>query len=149
MTIQPAPQIGLELFVPGIPKPQGSKRHVGHGVMLESSKDLGPWRERIALACHNTMTDARLPMLAGAQTISLRFVLPRPKATPKSYTPLATRRTDLDKLARAVLDAITHVLIVDDSLITTLHASKRLAEPGETPGVLIQIDPAIDERRPQ
>src|SRR5690606_16868121 len=38
----------LELFVPGRPAPQGSKRHVGNGVMLESSKAVAAWRTTIA-----------------------------------------------------------------------------------------------------
>lgn len=28
----------LEFFVPGVPRPQGSKRHLGNGVMVESCK---------------------------------------------------------------------------------------------------------------
>ena len=28
----------IEIKVIGLPAPQGSKRHVGHGVMIESSK---------------------------------------------------------------------------------------------------------------
>lgn len=34
----------------GTPAPQGSKRHVGRGVMIESSKNLKPWREAVKYA---------------------------------------------------------------------------------------------------
>lgn len=34
----------VEFTVLGVPAPQGSKRHVGRGVLVESSKALGPWR---------------------------------------------------------------------------------------------------------
>ena len=34
----------------GTPAPQGSKRHVGGGRMVESSKLVGPWREAVKAA---------------------------------------------------------------------------------------------------
>jgi crossover junction endodeoxyribonuclease RusA len=136
----------VEFFVPGRPAPQGSKRHVGHGIMVESSRQLGPWRERVALAAHNATAASEL--LAGPITLALDFVLPRPKSTPKRRTPAATKRPDVDKLARAVLDAITDVIIADDAQVIELRATKRLAELAETPGVQIRVRDAAggDER---
>ncbi|AWN02656.1 RusA-like resolvase [Mycobacterium phage Xavia] len=125
-------------FVPGRAAPQGSKRHVGRGVLVESSKEVGPWRERVALAAHAAM--AGRPMFGGAVTVHLSFVLPRPKSAPKSRTPAAVKRPDVDKLARACLDAITDVVIPDDSQVIGLVAYKRLAEAGEVAGVQIKIE---------
>ena len=34
----------------GLPAPQGSKRHVGEGRMVESSKRVKPWRRQVAAA---------------------------------------------------------------------------------------------------
>lgn len=138
----PALQTDVTIFfVPGRPAPQGSKRHVGHGIMVESSREVGPWRERVALAAHNAMAGSEL--LAGPVILTLSFVLPRPKSTPKRRTPAAIKRPDVDKLTRAILDAITGTLIVDDAQVTDLHATKRLAELGETPGVKIRVEPGI------
>jgi crossover junction endodeoxyribonuclease RusA len=103
--------------------------------MIESAKDLGPWRERIALAAHNAV-HGRKP-LTGAITLELVFVMPRPVSAPKTKTPPAIKRPDLDKLARSCLDALTGIAFHDDSQVTHLTASKRLAEIGETPGVQI------------
>jgi crossover junction endodeoxyribonuclease RusA len=128
----------IRFTVPGKPAPQGSKRHVGRGIMVESSKELGPWRERVALVAHGAMNGRSL--LAGAVTVCLDFVLPRPKSTPKRSTPHATKRPDIDKLARACLDAITGVVVGDDSQIVELHATKRLSEQGETAGVRITVE---------
>ncbi|MCV7424379.1 RusA family crossover junction endodeoxyribonuclease [Mycobacterium yunnanensis] len=125
-------------FVPGAPAPQGSKRHVGRGILVESSKAVGPWRERVALAAHNAM--AGRPLIDGAVTVELNFVLPRPKSTPKTKTPAAVKRPDLDKLERAILDAITGVIITDDSQVVSLCGYKRLAEIGETAGVDIRVE---------
>ena len=123
-------------FVPGHPAPQGSKRHVGGGRMIESSTALGPWRQRIALFTHNALLDVDL--IDGPVHIQCHFVMRRPVNTP-STTPPAIKRPDLDKLCRAVLDGITGTAIYDDSQITELSASKRIAEPGETPGVHIHL----------
>ena len=93
----------ISFFVPGAPAPQGSKRHVGHGRMVESSKALGPWRERVALAAHSHADG----LMGGPIGIRLKFVMPRPKSTPKRTTPPAVKRPDIDKISRAILDAIT------------------------------------------
>ena len=37
----------LVVVVYGVPAPQGSKRHVGHGILVESSKKLRPWRDAV------------------------------------------------------------------------------------------------------
>src|ERR1700677_4233705 len=128
----------IAFTVPGKPAPQGSKRHVGRGMMVESSKELGPWRERVALCAHNAMCGRSL--LDGAVRVRLDLTLPRPKSAPKRSTPPAVKRPDVDKLARAILDAITGIIVRDDSQIVDLHATKRLAELGETPGVAITVE---------
>ncbi|WP_415395492.1 RusA family crossover junction endodeoxyribonuclease [Rhodococcus globerulus] len=125
----------IEFFVPGAPAPQGSKRHVGHGRMIESSKAVGPWRERVALAAHSHADG----LIGGPIGIRLKFVMPRPKSAPKRTTPPAIKRPDIDKISRAILDAITGVLIADDSQVTDLHATKRIAEINENHGVHIEL----------
>lgn len=73
--------------------------------------------------------------------VRLEFVLPRPKAlSPKRLTPFATKRPDIDKLARAVLDALTTTAVIaDDSVIIDLHCTKVIAEPGEESGCRITV----------
>ncbi len=123
------------LFVPGTAAPQGSKRHVGNGRMIESCAAVGPWRERVALAAHGHGFTVR----TGAVAVTLEFVQPRPVATPKKCTPPAIKRPDLDKLTRAVLDALTGIAFADDAQVTHICARKRLAAIGETPGVKISV----------
>jgi crossover junction endodeoxyribonuclease RusA len=108
--------------------------------MVESSRELGPWRERVALAAHNAMTTTGTTPFTTAVAIGLEFVLPRPKSTPKRWTPPAVKRPDADKLTRAVLDAITGVVLLDDAQVVDLHATKRLAGLGETPGVVVTVE---------
>lgn len=129
-------QWALALFVPGRPAPQGSKRHVGGGVMVESSKAVAPWRTTVAWHAAQAY---RLAPLGEAVWVGLEFVMPRPAATPKHSTPAAVKRPDLDKLTRAVFDALSGVVWRDDSQVIQVVASKRLAELDEQPGVKINV----------
>jgi Holliday junction resolvase RusA-like endonuclease len=73
-------------------------------------------------------------------SIELEFVMPRPTGTPKRSTPPAIKRPDLDKLVRAVLDALGSAgLWRDDSQVTHLETVKRLAEVNEAPGCVITV----------
>jgi crossover junction endodeoxyribonuclease RusA len=94
----------------------------------------------------NAMQAHGCGVITGAVMVEAEFVLPRPKSTPKRRTPLATRRPDADKLLRAILDAITNVVIADDALAVDLRATKRLAEIGESPGARITVTPKGEER---
>jgi crossover junction endodeoxyribonuclease RusA len=125
----------VTFFIPGTPAPQGSKRHVGNGVLIESSKHVGPWRERIAWFAAQNMNSR----FTGAVHVRLEFVMPRPKSLPQNRTPAAIKRPDVDKLARACLDAISGVAYQDDSQVVGLYAMKRIAMPGEQPGCQITI----------
>jgi crossover junction endodeoxyribonuclease RusA len=135
--------IAIKFTVPGTPAPQGSKRHVGNGRLIESSQHLGTWRQRIAYtalsARQHQPPSARFDKTA-AVVARIEFVMPRPQSTPKTRTPAATKRPDIDKLARAVLDAITGVVIHDDAQIVALYATKRLAERDENPCANITIE---------
>lgn len=126
-------------FVLGNPAPQGSKRHVGRGVMLESSKRLAPWRSNVRSACLDA-AGKPLAFFDGAVYVELLFVLKRPVSTPKSRTPVAIKKPDIDKLARAILDAIGSAGVWrDDSQVVALSAYKRIAMLDETPGCRIKI----------
>lgn len=134
--------------VKGIAAPQGSKNAIpiknraGTIVgtnLIESSKKVGPWRHRIAAGGEVAMHRYGAKPFKGAVRVHLRFVLPRPKATPKDTPPAIKKNGDIDKLARAVLDALTGPVLVDDCLVVELNCRKRIGEPGEEPRVVITI----------
>jgi len=127
----------------GIPAPQGSKRHVGMGRMIESSKALKPWREQIiADALALSITTLHEPV-----TVSLVFCFPRPKShlnkkgELRNTAPIhKTSKPDIDKLARAVLDSLTLArVLADDALCFSLTCSKRYCIAQEPPGVMITV----------
>lgn len=129
--------IRTEFFVPGKAAPQGSKRHVGRGILIESSKELGPWRERVALAAHAVTT--QMAEKSRPVGVDILFIMPRPTSTPKTKTPPAVKRPDLDKLTRAILDALTGISYEDDSQVTYMSLKKRLSQVGEQPGAEIEV----------
>lgn len=130
----------LDTFVPGQAAPQGSKRHVGRGIMVESSKAVAPWRTTVAY--HVAEVYGVDKVLDCPLHVGIMFVMKRPAGAPKRTTPPAVKRPDLDKLTRAVLDALSGIVYRDDSLITILTVSKRIAEIGETPGAQIIVSEA-------
>jgi crossover junction endodeoxyribonuclease RusA len=132
----------LSVFVAGQPAPQGSKRYVGRGILVESCKAVKPWRSDIRSACVDDR-GGPLVFFSGPVSVRLEFVMKRPASAPKRMTPAAVRKPDIDKLARAVLDAIGSAgCWRDDSQVVKLLADKRLAEIGETPGCKIRIEEA-------
>lgn len=128
----------LDIFVPGRPAPQGSKRHVGNGRMVEMSKHVGAWREDVRAACIAAWQG--LAPLDGPLVLEVEFVRARPVSAPKRRTPAATTAPDLSKLVRSTEDAITSAGVwADDARVVRCISSKRCAEIGEVPGARIRI----------
>lgn len=109
----------------GLPAPQGSKRHVGGGRMIESSRNVRPWRDAVAAEAATHATRC----LTGPLTLTVVFRLPMPKSRPAAWrtagVAASTRQPDLSKLVRSTEDAlVTSGLIGDDALICELIARK-------------------------
>lgn len=125
----------------GIPAPQGSKRHVGHGAMVESSARVKPWREAVRSETQRRLeAGLAAPIGAGEPVVvDLMFYVPRPVSLPKRVL-LPAKRPDLDKLIRATLDGLTDGgLLHDDAQIVGITARKHYARDDCTPGGTIYI----------
>jgi Holliday junction resolvase RusA-like endonuclease len=140
----------ISFIVLGQPIPQGSKRLFGKALVESNQATLKPWRQEIALAAHHAM-------LGGpwreAVAVRLAFFLPRPKMhfgsgrnssqlKPSAPTVPATR-PDIDKLSRAVLDALTGIVFSDDAQVADLQAHKFFADAERPVGVrvvCVQVD---------
>jgi crossover junction endodeoxyribonuclease RusA len=129
----------LVIQVNGLPAPQGSKRHVGNGVMVESSKAVKPWREAVRSETQRIMDTGAAFGPQVPVCIDLTFWLPRPRSLPKRIE-YPVKRPDLDKLTRAVLDGIVSGgAVADDSQVICLVISKHFAGDGRPPGCRIVI----------
>ena len=121
----------------GIPRPQGSKRHVGNGIMIEAS-DVKPWRKAIANAVFDAWLVTRDDRsFTGPVVVWATFFLPRPKSV-KRFLPSVS--PDLDKLQRALGDALSidSKALTDDAIIVKWHSAKVYADSHE-PGVIVAI----------
>lgn len=130
----------VKFGVLGVPVPQGSARAFvvkGRPVITSASgKPLKTWRQDIAFTAR---TVGPVEPWTGPVAVTLRFKLPMPKSEPrfagrgKAKHPVVTfpdRRPDLDKLVRAVLDALTGPIFRDDSQVVELTAFKNWGDPG-------------------
>ena len=144
------PVIGsVSFFVPGVPVSQGSKRHVGQGRMIESSRKLAPWRALVAARAEVAMQERKLydePLWLAA-----RFTFWRPKGhyrTGKLSDQLKAGAgshvgtyPDIEKLLRAVNDAMEGIVFRNDSLVARVFAEKVY---GDTLGAFISLGPIAE-----
>lgn len=165
----------VEFFVPGVPKPAGSKvSGVAHRRLPDGSyepvrgsdgrlktftkDDTGEagkeWRTDIRAAAKVAMAGAA--PLEGALAVTVTFVMPRNKGhfgTGRNAGVLKpgaprwhTVRPDIDKLSRALLDALKAVVWLDDGQVVQKQATKRYADAHEPPGAQVWIEPPVEGR---
>lgn len=109
------------------PGPQGSKRHVGNGRLIEASKKVAPWRAAVALAVKNKWLDEQeIISFDKPVELAIHFFLPKPKSVKREHPSVPP---DLDKLCRSTFDGLVQGgALADDSLVCRLIASKEYAE---------------------
>ncbi len=132
----------LEFTVKGIPAPQGSKRAYvrnGRANLVEmAGASLKAWRQDVAVAALGAMVKQDWYMADEPVAVHVTFRMPRPKSRPTD-TWHATR-PDVDKLLRAVFDALTTANVWhDDSLVADVLAWKHYATQTAPPGALICV----------
>jgi crossover junction endodeoxyribonuclease RusA len=126
----------IELTIIGIPAPQGSKTRTRFGVR-EDNKRTAPWRATVAAEAF-TVWHGKQPIDSPVEVDAL-FVFPRPKShyrtgrnahLLKDTAPAwCSTKPDADKLARAIGDALTGVLLRDDNLIVEWRIRKVYGHP--------------------
>jgi Holliday junction resolvase RusA-like endonuclease len=107
---------------------------------------LAIWRRSIVDATHRQHGE-EIELMTGPVRLSAAFRLPRPASLPKRRRvwPIGARSGDVDKYLRCLGDAITGVLIDDDSRIVHVHdLTKDYANPGAQPGVVFTIEEIND-----
>jgi crossover junction endodeoxyribonuclease RusA len=127
--------------VASVPVPKGSMRAFvrgGRPILTSDNRSLKGW-EAIVRAQAQAHVQALWP---ASVAVTLAFALPRTKSLPKRTERAHLTKPDLDKLARAVLDALTGVAFNDDAQVTQLACKKRYALEGEQPGVLVTLTQA-------
>jgi crossover junction endodeoxyribonuclease RusA len=147
----------VEFTVLGEPQPKGSKTIVQQRGrrprVIEDNPETLPWRQAVAAAALAAMNGRQLR--SGPLRLRAVFVFPRPaghwgtgrnESRLKPSAPLYCRtRPDVDKLLRAVGDALTGVVFRDDAQLVDVRAEKHYGEP---PSAYVVVDElALDDDR--
>jgi Holliday junction resolvase RusA-like endonuclease len=128
----------IEFVVRGVAIPKGStKAFMRPGlrfpVVTADNTKTKPWQEQVRM-----MAQEEAPRLLwlGAVRLEVGFFLPRPKSLPKKVL-RHVRKPDLDKLLRAIKDALKGVIYRDDAQVVSVVTSKEYAE---TPFVRVIVE---------
>lgn len=141
----------VEFFVPGMPKPGGSKRvftnkKTGKPIYVDMSKNQD-WKNAVSFAAHEAMAGR---FFLGPVRFYVNYHMPRPKYhynkkglkddAPKFHS----IEPDADKLTRSTQDALKGVAWKDDGQVSVLIAIKDYAD--EQCGADIVISDELGER---
>lgn len=132
--------VALACTIPGTPQQQGSKTRNAYGTMYEANRDLKPWRAHAITQLRAAW--AGEPITHGVH-VTARFVYARPKSHYRTgrnshllrddAPAFKTSAPDLDKLQRALGDALTQSGVLrDDALIVEWVARKQWASKPST-----------------
>lgn len=114
----------------GVPVPQGSK-NVYRGRLVEAQgKKLKDWREAVKKAAEDNYQG---DLIEGPVELQVIFYITKPKTVKREFP---TVPADLDKLIRAIGDALSGSVYKDDSQIISITADKRYGDPA---GAVITI----------
>lgn len=127
----------ISFEVDGLPQPQGStkafKTKSGKVLVTSDNRKLKPWRQAVIAAAREQL--GRTPPATGAVRVDVVFNLPRPlghfgkRGLLPSAPELPIVRPDLDKLCRAVLDALTEAGVFrDDGQVWKLELEKQYGD---------------------
>ena len=112
-----------------------------------NQQSLRDWRNLVQFSLQSP--EGPPQMLHGPVLVTLGFYLARPKAhfgvgrnagkLKPSAPEMPIGKPDLDKLVRAVFDALTGMVFRDDSQVAVLVATKQYADDERGPGVSIRV----------
>lgn len=131
----------ISFFVPGVPKPGGSKRafvnpKTGRAIITDDCKGNRDWRAVVADSARLHTGDG--PPLDCPLRLEVVFHLLRPKGhfgsgknagqVRSSAPAFPTVKPDTTKLLRALEDALTGIIWRDDALVVEQEVSKRYSD---------------------
>lgn len=155
--------MAIEFVALGRPATAGSKRGIPIRMktgktfvaMKDDSGDRGTsWRGAVASAARDAMQSPEL--LSGPLRIEIRFYRARPKSHYRTgkfshelkpdapYWP--TTAPDVDKMSRAIFDALKGVVYGDDAQIVVKEAVKRYGTPERAEVKVQPLENAIDRK---
>lgn len=159
----------IAFFVAGIPQPKGSTKAFGfiarnkstgqalrnqrgapiiRTVVTSDNPNVRPWAALVSDAARQAT--GRTPPIEGPVWLRLVFYLPPPKYVRERIergmkkrgvveVPAHVVKPDVDKLTRAIGDAVRGVLYNDDAQVVSIEAAKGYAWGGTPPGAQVTV----------
>lgn len=125
----------LSFVVLGEPTPEGSTRAYYIKALdrtvttHQNKKGLEAWRNRVATEAQRALEGREWGCdSASAYSVSVDFVLSRPASVPEHRRMHPTVKPDIDKLVRAINDALTSILFSDDCQVVSMTMSKEYSD---------------------
>lgn len=127
----------------GAPTTKGSMRCVGRGgkhqLIADNRPALKTWTRQLHAGVAYLRLHGLRELLVGPVGVDITFTVERPKSVPLTERAWPTARgLDVDKAARAVLDALQPHLFRDDAQVVELGARKCYPDTPGCPGRLDQ-----------
>ncbi len=145
----------IHFFVGGEPQPKGSTRafyvkKLDRVVTTNSNRNTKQWQLRVAMEAQRANECRKVsfysPDKCYGYEVEASFLFQRPKSLPKK-TCLNTKRPDLDKLLRAVLDGLANIIIPDDAQVISISSKKSYADGSGMPGAEIVVRRVLSKRK--
>jgi Holliday junction resolvase RusA-like endonuclease len=125
----------ISFAVLGEPTPEGSTRAYYIKALdrtvttHQNKKGLQAWRNRVATEAQRALEDREWKCdCASAYKVDVEFVLSRPPSVPEHRRIHPTVKPDIDKLVRAINDALTGILFIDDCQVISMAMSKEYCD---------------------
>ena len=122
----------IEFSVYGKSEPQGSAKAVTlpgrkYSTIVTDNPKLKKWREKVGIIAREKMRSTGLAIVPQEMPlrVDMQFVFNRPKSVEREHV---TVKPDADKLCRAIFDALTGIVYVDDAQIVAGGFSKSYGE---------------------
>ncbi len=128
----------------GIPQTKGSAKGFvvpgknggrARAIITNDNTKNKPWAQTVSVAAQQFRPLDGL--WSGPVKVTLIFRMPIPKSLPKRKPAFMTKRPDIDKCTRSILDAIKGVIYSDDSQVVGLEVFKVY---GLEPGVIVKAE---------
>jgi crossover junction endodeoxyribonuclease RusA len=141
----------LAFTVYGVPMTKGNHRALRvkgmkFPIVTETNRNVASWQQLVAEGASRTIAqlpEAERVLLTSGVRLTMAYYLPRPKKFAKrgAFVHHLTK-PDLDRLERAILDALTAVAYEDDKQVTEIVCGKYYAGIGAPSRVDIAVEPA-------
>lgn len=124
----------------GHAEPQGSaKAFIPKGwnraIVTSANPNLKAWRALVTSEAQRVAGDGQF---TGPVAVGVAFFYQRPKSLPKRVLH-NTKRPDVDKALRGILDSLSGVLYHDDAQVVRVLATKHYAAPASAPCAVITV----------